>query len=170
MSGRRIPPNTRLRPILRFLLDEFVAAVYPPRLNVTRLAYADLPGRFQVRVDALAPHAKWRAWGDAARVWFMVGYGLYQHEQDSTGLALRVMFFNQDANPIASGEWCRHGPGSWRLHNVLDAEWVAKEVFVRQRPQPDRGSSPRRDRERIRATHSSVLPVALGPQVLSKQH
>lgn len=169
MSDRIILANTNLRPILGVLLDEFVGTICRLPEGAARLtSYADLPVRFQTRVDSLAPHAEWRAWSDGTRIWFMVGCVLRQRGQECAGPLLRAMFFNQDAYPIASGEWRRLGPCMWKLHNVLEPEWVANEAFVHQRSRPDRGGRARKDRERMRLTSERLFSVGIG-QVARKR-
>ena len=66
------------------------------------------------------PHAAWRAWTDAERIWFLIGRVEQQDLIAKQPAELALLFFSSNGEPVASGAWRLDPTGKWVLNRILE--------------------------------------------------
>jgi hypothetical protein len=133
-----ISPQRRLTPreAVEVLLESFVRQLrYLPSGAHPLAVLEELPRRLQLRARSLRPQVSWRAWTDGVRFWFIAARLCKSVRAPANVLALQILFFDPDGQPVAAGEWTFDANGRWTLRHLMDPVEVVgmHSALARQR-------------------------------------
>lgn len=118
------------------VLEEFIRAQYGlPQAARAILDWEELPWRLRPRAMHVGASSQWRAWVADGCIRFVVGTRVHEPRLDPQGLALKVLFFDEDGASVACAVWLRRCCGRWVLYRILDVRQSDPPRFISREPE-----------------------------------